>query len=61
MSAQDKLNEFAGKAKEGIGNATGNEELKAEGQTDQAQAKVADAANNAKDKVEGVKNSLKND
>lgn len=60
MNAKDKMSEFAGKAKEGIGNATGNEELKAEGQTDQAQAKASDAVNSAKDKVEGVKNSLNN-
>lgn len=58
MTAKDKLNEFAGKAKEGVGNATGNEELKAEGQNDQAQAKASDAINDVKGKVEGVKNSF---
>ncbi|WP_346845715.1 CsbD family protein [uncultured Rothia sp.] len=60
MTAKDKLDEFAGKAKEGIGDVTGNEELKAEGQADQVQAKASDAVNDAKDKVEGVKNSLNN-
>ncbi|GGH66473.1 CsbD family protein [Rothia aerolata] len=59
MTAGDKLNEFAGKAKEGLGKATGNSELQAEGKTDQAQAKTEGAINDAKDKAEGIKNSLK--
>lgn len=61
MSAEDKLNEFAGKAKEGAGNLTGDQELQSEGKTDQVKAKAEGLVNDAKDKVEGIKNSLKND
>ncbi|MDO4253032.1 MAG: CsbD family protein [Rothia sp. (in: high G+C Gram-positive bacteria)] len=63
--AENKLDELAGKAKESLGNVTGDSELETEGKTDQAQAKAAHAVNTAKEKIEGtlrgIKNSLKKD
>ncbi|MDO4242003.1 MAG: CsbD family protein [Microbacteriaceae bacterium] len=56
MGLDDKIKNAAktvvGKGKEVIGNVTNNDELKAEGQADQAAAKVGD-------KVEDVKDALK--
>lgn len=56
----NKAEEFKGKGKEAAGNATGDEDLKAEGKGDQASAtvkdgveKVKDAASNIKDKLTG--------
>ena len=49
----NKAQEMAGKAKEGVGKATDNPELKAEGHKDQAAAK-------AKQVVEDVKDATKN-
>ncbi|WP_409494099.1 CsbD family protein [Amycolatopsis sp. cmx-11-12] len=55
MSLGDKISnkaeEFGGKAKEAAGDATGNEELRAEGQTDQAKAGLKGAVENVKDAV----------
>ncbi|WP_341952101.1 CsbD family protein [Salinibacterium sp. TMP30] len=55
MSASDKIENSAedlqGKAKEAAGKATGNEELEAEGKTDQAKADLKKAAENVKDAV----------
>lgn len=60
MSFADKAKhaaeELVGKAKEAVGDATNNDDLKADGQTDQVEAdvkqrgdKVQDAAGNVKD------------
>jgi uncharacterized protein YjbJ (UPF0337 family) len=53
MSAEDKVNNTAetakGKAKEGIGKATGNESLKAEGHADQAKGDLKQAGEKVKD------------
>jgi len=48
--AQNAFEDTKGKIKEGIGDATDNEQLEAEGKLDQAKAEV-------KDKVEDVKDS----
>ena len=57
MSAMDKLNnkaeELAGKGKEQVGDATGNEDLKAEGQGDQAKGNVKQAGEKIKDAFKG--------
>lgn len=50
--AKNAAEDLAGKAKEVIGDVTNNDELKAEGKTDQTKA-------SAKDKVEGVKDTFK--
>ena len=53
MSAEDKVNNTAetakGKAKEGIGKATGNESLTAEGHADQAKGDLKQAGEKVKD------------
>ncbi len=53
MSATDKFNnkadELKGKAKETAGGATGDEDLKAEGQTDQAKGNLKQAGEKVKD------------
>ena len=48
-----------GRVKEAAGDLTGNRDLKNEGKTDQAGAKVKEFAENAKDKVSGVVDSAK--
>lgn len=58
----NKAQEVIGKAKEGIGDLTGNEELEAEGQADQAAAKTKQAGEHVKDAagdvVDGVKDTF---
>jgi len=53
MSAMDKLNnaaeEVKGKVKEGVGSATDNESLQAEGEVDQGKANLKQAGENVKD------------
>ncbi|WP_430593124.1 CsbD family protein [Humidisolicoccus flavus] len=53
MSASDKIqnaaNDIVGKAKEAFGSATDNEEVRREGQQDQAKANLGKAAENVKD------------
>jgi uncharacterized protein YjbJ (UPF0337 family) len=53
MSAADKIEnaaeDLAGKAKEAIGNITGDEDKKAEGQDDQTKAAAKKAGENVKD------------
>lgn len=57
MGLNDKIKnaaeDLAGKAKEALGAATDNEQLRAEGEADQASAAV-------KSKIEDVKNVFKN-
>ncbi|KOG89940.1 general stress protein CsbD [Streptomyces varsoviensis] len=55
-SAMDKIK---GKAKEAVGNATGNDRMKSEGKTDQAKGKAKGAVDEAKDRADGVKDSLR--
>ncbi|WP_203335516.1 CsbD family protein [Nocardioides limicola] len=54
----NKFEEIKGKAKEKFGEATKNEDLKVEGQADQAKANVKQAGENAKDAAENVKDSV---
>jgi uncharacterized protein YjbJ (UPF0337 family) len=69
MAMQDKLSnkteQFGGKAKEAVGNATGDENLAQQGRNDQAKASVKDAVNDAKEGVkeamDKVKNALRRD
>ena len=53
MSGDDKIRnaaeEAAGKAKEAVGDATGNEKLQAEGKSDQVKANLKQAGENVKD------------
>jgi uncharacterized protein YjbJ (UPF0337 family) len=53
MGLDDKIDnkgeEIAGKAKEGLGKATGDEQLEAEGHTDQASGNIKQAGEKIKD------------
>ena len=53
MGAHDKvsnkIDDIAGKAKEGLGKATGDDKTRAEGKLDQAKSSVKDAAEHVKD------------
>ena len=59
MSAEEKLNQVAGSIKEGFGKLTGDKKLETEGATEQVVSKVKEAAEDAKDAVEGVIDSVK--
>ncbi|WP_030671337.1 CsbD family protein [Streptomyces sp. NRRL B-1347] len=48
-----------GKAKEMVGKVTGNERMQAEGKTDQAKAKLREVADEARERAEGVRDSLR--
>jgi uncharacterized protein YjbJ (UPF0337 family) len=47
--ARNKVTEMKGKAKEAAGQATGNEQLEAEGQADQAKGNLKQAGEKVKD------------
>ncbi|HEY2085015.1 MAG TPA: CsbD family protein [Mycobacterium sp.] len=53
MGAHDKvsnkIDDVAGKAKEGLGKATGDDDTRAEGKLDQAKSSLKDAAEHVKD------------
>ena len=46
---ENKSEELGGKAKEGIGKATDDEQLEAEGKTDQTKSNLKQAGENVKD------------
>ena len=52
------MDEVKGKAKEGWGKVTGNEETEAEGQLDQATGKAKQGLADAKEAVDGVVDRL---
>ncbi|WP_166822532.1 CsbD family protein [Brevibacterium limosum] len=56
-----KAEEIKGKAKTAAGKATGDQSLEAEGKTDVAEAEGKQAADNVKNTVRGVADSLRND
>ena len=69
MGLGDKIQETVGKAKESIGEAVGNQELRSEGQEDRvkggvgqivdsAKEKLGDVASGVADKVEEVKDKF---
>ncbi|HJE60571.1 MAG TPA: CsbD family protein [Nocardiopsis listeri] len=47
--AENKFDEFKGKAKEGLGKATDNDQWKAEGKADQSKSKLKQAGEKVKD------------
>lgn len=65
MNAGDKIRnkteELGGKAKEFVGDKTGNEDLKAEGIGDQAGAGAKQAGENVKDAGKNLKDGLTGD
>ncbi|MER0079874.1 CsbD family protein [Corynebacterium sp. KPL2830] len=62
---ENKKDDLAGKAKEAVGEATGNEDVANEGKADQvvsdAKDKLSDAADNIKDKANDIIGGLKKD
>ncbi len=48
------IDDAKGKVKEAAGDVTGDDSLKTEGKLDQATGKLKDAADAAKDKLEGL-------
>ena len=49
--ARNKSEELTGKAKEGLGRATDDEELEAQGRADQAKSSLKDAGEKVKDAI----------
>ena len=47
--ADNKVQDFAGKAKEGIGSATGDENLERQGKSDQSKSDIKQAGEKVKD------------
>ena len=59
MSLENKFDEIKGSVKEGLGKLTGDTSLEVEGLAEQVVSKVKEAAEDAKDAVEGVIDSVK--
>ncbi|MEV4284497.1 CsbD family protein [Nonomuraea bangladeshensis] len=63
MSAEDKISnkaqELKGRAKENLGDATGDEELRAEGRADQTEGGLKQAGEKVKDAGKKVKDAFK--
>ena len=59
--ASNKAKDLGGKAKEGVGKATGNERLEREGETDQAKTTAKEGVRKVKDSLAGMKDSLTKD
>ena len=59
MSLENKFDEIKGSVKEGLGKLTGDKSLEGEGLAEQVVSKVKEAAEAAKDAVEGVIDSVK--
>jgi uncharacterized protein YjbJ (UPF0337 family) len=55
---QNKAEELAGKAKEGFGEATGNDRLFVEGQAQQSEAQAKQAGEHLKDAGRDVRDAL---
>ncbi|HEY5788533.1 MAG TPA: CsbD family protein [Microlunatus sp.] len=49
--AENKAEELKGKVKEGVGDATDNEQLQAEGRADQASSNLKQAGEDVKDAI----------
>jgi uncharacterized protein YjbJ (UPF0337 family) len=52
MGLENKVEDLAGRGKEAAGAATGDDSLKAEGETDQKKASLKDKVEDVKDKVQ---------
>ena len=59
MSLENKFDEIKGSVKEGLGKLTGDKSIEGEGLAEQVVSKVKEAAEDAKDAVEGVIDSVK--
>ena len=56
---EGKWDEMKGKAKEGVGDVTDDEDLEREGKADQVQGKAEQAKGHVKDAAEDVKGGVK--
>ncbi|MEV7965933.1 CsbD family protein [Sphaerisporangium sp. NPDC088356] len=63
MGADDKISnkaeELKGKVKKGVGDATGDDELRAEGEADETKGNMKQAGERVKDAAKNVKNAFK--
>ena len=59
MSLENKFEEIKGSVKEGLGKLTGDNSLEGEGLAEQVVSKVKEAAEDAKEAVEGVIDNVK--
>lgn len=59
--ASNKAQDLKGKVKETVGSATGNEDLRTKGKTDQTKAALKDVGEKAKDAGSNLKDALKGD
>ncbi|GAA1741457.1 CsbD family protein [Aeromicrobium alkaliterrae] len=57
--AQNTAEKLVGQAKEKVGDVTNNDDLKAEGQADQAKGSLKNAGEDAKDAAGNVKDAFK--
>ena len=57
--ASNRAQDLKGKVKEKVGTATGNEDLKTDGKTDQAKAGLKDAGEKVKDAASSVKHAAR--
>lgn len=57
--AKNAAEDLAGKGKEGVGDATNDRDLQAEGKKDQASSSVKNAGENVKDAAGNVKDATK--
>lgn len=58
MSDHGAMDKLKGKAKEVAGKVTGDKRQEAEGRTDQAKGGVKETAENARDRAQGMRDSL---
>ncbi|MEU6388388.1 CsbD family protein [Streptomyces sp. NPDC046939] len=58
---ENAMDKAKGKAKEMLGQATGNERMKSEGKVDQAKSKARETADDMRDRAEGARDSLRED
>lgn len=58
---QNKAQELGGKGKEAVGNATGDDELRAEGQADQSESALKQGGEKVKDAGSKVKDAFTKD
>ncbi|MFC4913100.1 CsbD family protein [Actinomadura gamaensis] len=56
---ENKTGEYAGKAKETAGKATGDSQLEGEGKGDQMKSQAKGMADNAKEKADSAKEKIK--
>ena len=56
--ASNKLQDVKGKVKETVGKATGDDDLKSKGNTDQAKAAVKDVGEKVKDAASDIKGAV---